>query len=344
MNASNHLKYIRIWLLSGIILVTCMVLIGGITRLTGSGLSIVEWRIVSGTLPPLSEDQWKEEFDKYKKSPEYKKINAGMNLQQFKNIFWWEYVHRLLGRLIGIVFLIPFGIFYFRKWLSKRLIKQLLFIFFLGGLQGLAGWLMVWSGLQDQPHVSHFRLAVHLVLALALVSIMLWVYLELGGGRMILRLSDRRLFYPVAIFIFLFIQIIVGALVAGLKAGFSYNNFPLMENTFFPPQAVMNSTPLLYNGVVLQFVHRWMGFVILFMTIRLCYITRSDTLVSPYTRMLLVLTTLQVLLGIITLLLRVLLLPAIAHQFIAFATFGMTVMVIFKLQQSNSVKPFASER
>jgi heme a synthase len=161
------------WLLSGAILILAMVVIGGITRLTGSGLSIVEWDVISGTLPPLNEAAWAVAFGKYKQFPEFQKLNFNMTLSGFKNIFWWEYLHRLLGRIIGLVFILPFLYFFVKKQFSRWLLKRLLFIFLLGMAQGLMGWIMVESGLSENPHVSQYRLAAHLCLALSLIGAIL---------------------------------------------------------------------------------------------------------------------------------------------------------------------------
>jgi cytochrome c oxidase assembly protein subunit 15 len=196
-------NYIKIWLWSGILLIVLMIVVGGITRLTGSGLSIVEWNVISGTIPPITDAQWQHAFDQYKQFPQYQKLNHGMDMAQFKQIFFWEYIHRLLGRFIGLVFLLPFIFFYFTRKLSKPLIKKLLVIFALGALQGFMGWYMVKSGLNDNPHVSHFRLAIHQGLALLLIVSILWTILTVNEDKnaisknhsSILRISYASLYY-----------------------------------------------------------------------------------------------------------------------------------------------------
>ena len=206
------------WLYSGLFLIALMVIIGGITRLTHSGLSIVEWKLIGGTIPPLNDIQWQETFEKYQQFPEYQKINTEMSLSEFKSIFFWEYLHRLLGRLIGLVFIIPFIIFWNKKWFNFKQKKQLLILLGLGALQGFLGWFMVKSGLVDVPAVSHYRLALHLITAFGLMCYIYWLVLsfnevEKKPNNNINKLSK---WFIVA----LTIQIIYGAFVAGLKAGY----------------------------------------------------------------------------------------------------------------------------
>ena len=180
---SQTKKHLTTWLISACVIIFIMVLIGGITRLTRSGLSMVEWHPISGIIPPISNSEWLIEFEKYKKFPEYQELNQEMTLEQFKFIFFWEYIHRLIGRLLGIFFIIPFAYFCIKKKLTSNLIKKLLFLFFLGGLQGLYGWYMVKSGLVDDPYVSHYRLAGHLVLAFGTMAYILWTALNLNKDK-----------------------------------------------------------------------------------------------------------------------------------------------------------------
>lgn len=336
LQSGSQLRYITIWLWTGFVLVLAMVVIGGITRLTGSGLSMVEWKPVTGAIPPLNEQDWLQEFEKYKASPQFVKVNFWMDLEAFKQIYWWEFIHRLLGRLIGFIFVVPFIFFYVKKWLSPALLKRLLIIFFLGGLQGVVGWLMVWSGLQNQPHVSHFRLAAHLLMALLLLSVILWTILELQSSSAVKIKSDKKLFWVYGCVSILLIQIIAGALVAGLRAGFSYNTFPLMEGSFFPSVAVVESSTLLYNGVVLQFIHRWLAFIALFAVLVLYMQSKSNPITQRFALWLLVLTITQVTLGVVTLIFYVPVVLGVLHQLIAIILFAVALAVLFKVCQVSN--------
>ena len=249
-----------IWLLTVAFLVFCMVVLGGVTRLTESGLSMVDWRPVTGWLPPLDDAGWQAEFDKYKQFPEYQKVNRGMSLDDFKMIFAFEYAHRLLGRIIGLAFILPLLFFWWRGLVGRRDIPPLLGLFLLGGLQGGIGWFMVTSGLVDRPDVSQYRLALHLFAALLIFSLLLWrgwMYLAppppLKGQAQKLRPYAWLLLAAVAV------QIILGAFVAGTNAGFSYNTFPLMDGAFIP-DGLGQLQPwwlnLFENTIAIQFDHR----------------------------------------------------------------------------------------
>ena len=231
-------RAVAAWLAACAALVAIMVLVGGVTRLTHSGLSIVEWQPLVGTLPPLSEGDWQVVFEKYKQTPEYRLVNFGMSLAEFKGIFWWEYAHRLLGRLIGLAFFVPLAWFWFRGRLDRRLAWKLLGVFALGGLQGAMGWYMVKSGLVDDPRVSQFRLTAHLGLAFLIFGAMLWIALDL--------FHPRRNASPNApswlagwVAALVFLQVLLGGLVAGIRAGKAYNTFPLMNGHVVPPETFM---------------------------------------------------------------------------------------------------------
>src|SRR5512147_1975779 len=224
-------RAIAAWLLLCAAMVCAIVVVGGVTRLTRSGLSIVEWQPLIGALPPLSEAHWQELFAKYRETPEFKLVNFAMDLDGFKRIFWWEYVHRLLGRLAGLVYLLPFLWFLAKRRIERPLAWKLWGVFALGALQGGLGWFMVKSGLVDDPKVSHIRLTAHLGVALAIVSAQLWIALDLlrpGAGR------RNRL--AVAIAALVFLMALSGAMVAGLRAGYAYNTFPLMNGHLIPPE------------------------------------------------------------------------------------------------------------
>lgn len=256
--ANRGQRSIAWWLLFCCALVFAMVVLGGVTRLTGSGLSMVHWKPISGVLPPIGESAWKREFEHYRESPEYAYINKGMSLDAFKKIFWFEYVHRLLGRLIGIVFLLPFLYFLIRRRIDASLVPKLAVMFVLGGLQGLLGWYMVKSGLVDNPHVSQYRLAAHLGLAVLIYAYMLWTALGLLRGdarRVVKGVAVSALALSAAVFV----TMMSGAFVAGLKAGFIYNTFPLMGDKWLP-DGMWSMTPaylnLFENAATAQFNHR----------------------------------------------------------------------------------------
>lgn len=296
-------------------MIFAMVVIGGVTRLTESGLSITEWKPVSGALPPLSDEAWQDAFAKYREIPEYRERNAGMTLAEFKNIYWWEFIHRLWGRLIGVVYAVPLLWFVLRGQVRGALAWKLGGIFVLGGLQGVLGWYMVQSGLVDRIDVSQYRLTAHLGLALLIYAATLWTALDLlrpGGaatpfGRAALALSALA-----------FLTMLAGGFVAGLDAGMTYNTFPLMDGRLVPA-GYFDETPwwlnLFENVAAVQFNHRLLGIATLVAAIALAVAGRSS---APRTRSLALATgfmaLLQVVLGVATLLLVVPIPLAAAHQ------------------------------
>jgi cytochrome c oxidase assembly protein subunit 15 len=237
-----------------------MVVVGGVTRLTGSGLSMVTWEPFSGAIPPLSNTDWHRAFEAYQRSPQYRLVNAGMSLAEFQRIFFWEYVHRLLGRVLGVAFVVPLLYFAVTKALPRALLVRLTLLFGLGGLQGLVGWLMVASGLVDRPNVSHYRLAAHLSLALSLLSLLLWTLLELGGRTGV---APRPVRFALRAFLgVLGLQIVYGAFTAGLHAGIGYNTFPMMHGQWIPRE-VLAIEPVWRNAfenrATVQLLHRAFG-------------------------------------------------------------------------------------
>jgi cytochrome c oxidase assembly protein subunit 15 len=274
---------IRIWLLITSLMIFSMVAVGGLTRLTRSGLSIVEWKPISGVLPPLTEEAWHAEFVKYKQYPEYQKVNKGMELHEFKYIFYWEYAHRLLGRLIGFVFALPLLVFALQRKVKGTLARKLFIALVLGGAQGALGWYMVKSGLVERPSVSHFRLAAHLLLALFLMCFLYWIALDLRAP--LWRRSDDSRLKPLSLAFLglLSLQIFYGALTAGLRAGHMYNTFPKM-NGLWIPQGIGSMGPILdflENPVTVQFVHRVLGWLVLFAAIGLYTMSRKQSDLSP---------------------------------------------------------------
>jgi len=246
-------RHVAAWLFACAALAFLVVLIGGVTRLTRSGLSIVEWQPLIGALPPLSQADWEALFANYRETPEFRQVNFSMTLEGFKRIFWWEYIHRLLARLIGVVFLLPYLYFLVKKKLDRALAWKLGGIFLLGALQGAVGWFMVKSGLVDDPKVSPVRLTLHLGLALAIFSAELWLAMQLLAPKR--RFDGFALFIPVIVFL----MAVSGGMVAGLRAGYAYSTFPLMNGHIVPPE-VMLLEPwwrnFVYNMATVQLVHR----------------------------------------------------------------------------------------
>jgi cytochrome c oxidase assembly protein subunit 15 len=259
---------VRVWLLFLAALVFAMIVVGGATRLTDSGLSITEWQPIVGILPPLNDADWQEAFAKYQQTPEYHQVNRGMSLEAFKFIFWWEWAHRFLGRLIGFAFAVPFVLLVVTHRLPHRLIPRLLGVFALGGLQGAIGWYMVKSGLVDRVDVSQYRLALHLSVAVAIFGLLLWMALDLGPSRAhILRspLSPAQRRAAVALTGLVFLQIVLGGLVAGLRAGLSHNTWPLMDGQLIPDGlGAMSPWYLNFfeNALTVQFNHRVAAYAI----------------------------------------------------------------------------------
>ena len=307
------------WLTCVCVIIFCIVIAGGVTRLTHSGLSMVDWQPILGVVPPLSESAWQSAFDAYKQYPEYQKVNSDMQLPEFKIIYYWEYVHRLLGRLAGIVFLIPFIILLYMKKIRTELAPRLVIAFILGGCQGLLGWYMVKSGLIDIPRVSHYRLAAHLMLALFLLAYLSWLILELRQiNPQPVNRTMRSLILVMALV--LGIQLVYGAFVAGLRAGIGFNSFPLMNGRFLAEAATM-MTPgwlnLVENGAMVQFLHRWLGFLMLVIAMAGAVFAVKSQSAEQLKIGWIVLTavmTLQFVLGVSTLLMHVPLVLASLHQ------------------------------
>jgi cytochrome c oxidase assembly protein subunit 15 len=316
-------KPIAIWLLVCCATVFGMVVLGGVTRLTGSGLSMVEWAPIMGALPPLNQAEWNEAFRLYQQYPEFQLKNFSMNLDDFKSIFWFEYSHRLLGRAIGLMFFIPFMFFLFTGRIQKTLTPKLIAMFILGGLQGLMGWYMVKSGLVNDPHVSQYRLTAHLSLAIIIYAYMFWVALELlyPGPEPGTTAEGQKLFRLSLIISFaIFLTMVTGAFVAGTRAGFAFNTFPLMDGQLIP-DGLFYEKPLwrnfFENIVTVQFDHRVMA-TVLFVVIPLFWWKAAGRTTQPRIKtglnLLLIALIIQLALGISTLLLVVPVALAAAHQ------------------------------
>ena len=292
-----------------------MVVVGGVTRLTESGLSIVEWQPLVGALPPLSQADWEILFTKYRDTPQFKKVFSDIGLEGFKSLFWWEYLHRLLGRTIGLVFFLPFLFFYLKKKLSKPLAWKLAGVFVLGGLQGAMGWYMVKSGLVDDPRVSHFRLTAHLGLALLIFAAEFWIALDLLNVHEVTARTKRKKL-PLVILGLVFVMALSGGFVAGLRAGHAYNTFPLMNGQLIPPEAFMLEPwwrNFFWNVATVQLVHRTF-FWLLLVLVPLLWWQARRTPSKLAAHHLLGMFLLQAALGISTLLLVVPIPLAAAHQ------------------------------
>ncbi len=313
-------RQVASWLLFCAAVIFGMIVLGGVTRLTNSGLSMVEWRPLMGIVPPLSEQAWQETFDKYRLFPEYQKVNRGMSLEDFKSIFMFEYLHRVLGRLIGLLFFLPLVYFAVRGRIRQGLLPKLVFLFFLGGCQGLLGWYMVKSGLVDNPRVSQYRLTAHLGLAVAIYAYMLWLAFDLlfrgaqATGARPLAGASRALVGLV------YLMILSGGLVAGIRAGFAYSTWPLMGDSFIP-RGLYAGTPawldMFEDITTVQFNHRMFAYllvVIIGVFATLVYRRGVGGRARLAVTLLLAALTIQVILGISTLLLHVPVALAAAHQ------------------------------
>ncbi len=341
--APSARRAIAIWLLVCCAMIFVMVVLGGLTRLTHSGLSMVEWKPLTGFLPPLTAAEWQAAFDNYRQYPEYRKLNLGMTLAEFKSIFWLEFLHRLWGRAIGVVFLAPFLYFLFRRRIDRQLGAKLVAMFVLGGLQGVLGWYMVKSGLVDRPDVSQYRLAAHLGAAFLIYGYIFWVALGLlspktapGGGR---RAALRRLAFWFAVLIV--VTVLSGALVAGLDAGFAYNTFPLMDGRLVP-HGVLAMEPLVANffdnAITVQFDHRVLAIAAAVFAVVLWLMARRSPLggrAALAFDVMLMAVAVQVALGIATLLTVVALPLAAAHQAGAMVLFTAVLWVVHELRGSR---------
>ncbi|MBF0311232.1 MAG: COX15/CtaA family protein [Magnetococcales bacterium] len=333
------------WLFVCCVLVFGMVVLGGMTRLTGSGLSMVTWEPVKGALPPLSEEAWEEMFAQYQQTPEYRKVNTHMDVHDFKGIFWLEYIHRLLGRLIGIVFLLPFLYFWKKGRIQPGMTPKLLTMFLLGGLQGLVGWLMVASGLVNDPHVSQYRLAIHLCMAFIIFAYMFWVGLslwfgEVGSSQGSGSASLAR--FAWAMLALAMVTVFSGGLVAGLKAGLTYNTFPLMDGRLIPA-GFLDLSPLWRNFFenipTVQWDHRFLA-VSTFLGVLALWMKGRREALSPLSRgilhLLLIVALVQVGLGIATLLLVVPIGLAVTHQAGAMILFTTLLWFVHRLPQART--------
>jgi heme a synthase len=336
-------RVVRAWILVVAALVFVTAAAGGATRLTGSGLSIVEWRPVTGTLPPLSEASWQAEFAKYKMIPQYQELNRGMSLDEFKFIYWWEWGHRLLGRLIGVAFLLPFLWFLWKGWIEPGLRVRLWTIFGLGAVQGAVGWWMVSSGLAERLSVSQYRLAFHLTLACAIFAMLLWTAQRLKLHETV-EVPLRIRWGAMTLVVLVLVQIYLGALVAGLRAGLIYNTWPLIDGAFIPDAArLFFEQPwwrnFFENMLTVQFNHRMMAYLIFVLAIvhatDVARTARGGPVLTS-ALLLVAVVTLQAAIGIFTLLHVVPLPLALAHQAMAVVLLGIAVLHAARLGQATT--------
>jgi len=339
---AGHARPLRIWLMCIALLVVATILVGGATRLTDSGLSITEWQPIIGAIPPLSETDWQEAFEAYKKIPEYTQVNRGMSLGAFKAIYWWEWGHRFLGRFIGLAFFLPFLCFWLAGSISRPLSLRLLGLFVLGGLQGALGWYMVKSGLVDRIDVSQYRLTAHFGVAILILGCTLWLFLGLGAGHGKRTGSTAPMIVAGLVLALVTLQLLAGALVAGIDGGFGFNTWPQINGAFIP-SGLGAASPwymnFFENPLTVQFDHRMLGYLVVAATIGqavwLAKTPGGQSLVGSAAT-LAVLLVLQATLGVWTLLLAVPLTLGLAHQAGAVLVF---IVALYHFWQSASHEP-----
>jgi cytochrome c oxidase assembly protein subunit 15 len=336
---SDRSRAVAIWLLCVAAVVLGMVLLGGSTRLTGSGLSITEWKPIRGVIPPLNDSQWQAEFAGYKAIPQYELINRGMTLAQFKGIYWWEWAHRLMGRLLGVAFFAPFVAFAIRKEIPQRLMLRLGGIFMLGGLQGLVGWWMVASGLRNLVYVAPERLMVHLGLAFALLGALVWTALDAWAGwarQTLPSLWGRRALWLAGL---IYLQVLLGALVAGNHAGLVYNDWPLMNGRFFPQDYLGAGfwATVAHSQAAVQLHHRLVAYVLFVAALAFGFAAwRSAYLARDAKQLALAVSgaiVLQACLGVVTLIAVVPIGLGIAHQAMAAVTFCLAIAFAWRARR-----------
>jgi len=335
----NKNIYISYWLLLITLLVAFMIFVGGITRLTDSGLSITRWDLFTGVLPPIGLEKWEIAFSLYKQIPEYILLNSNMTLVEFKFIYFWEYIHRLLGRIIGLFYILPLIFFTYKKFIStKKDITYFYFIFILICFQGFIGWYMVSSGLVDRVDVSHYRLALHLVLAFIILSLVFWNYLYYRG----VQLPNKRIhnFLPLALVALLFTQLVIGAFVSGMDAGKIYNTWPLMGNNYFPDDNLkinLFNFASLNDPSLVQFIHRNLAYLILIFYLFILFKVYWNKLADYFKILNIIgfLLVLQILLGIFTLLSGAQMFISSMHQISSIFLISSSVYFLFLNKKTN---------
>ena len=341
-NFSKRNKQVYNWLILGCVLIAAIVIVGGITRLTQSGLSMVKWEPIVGMIPPLSQSDWEEVFDLYKQSPEFRYLNSDFTLAQFKSIFFWEYLHRLIARLLGFVFLVPCVVFWMKGYFSAKLKRQMVLIFALGAFQGGLGWFMVKSGLVDQPHVSHYRLASHLVTAFGLMIYIYWVALTLKHRPMVHQAGKLKNIVRGLIGL-IGLQITYGAFVAGLKAGLVYTTWPKMGNEWIPSvfSEIMQregAISLMQDPGIVQLIHRLTAICIVVVVILLWNQSRKIALNDTQSlglSMLISAVAVQFTLGVFTLINAVPIILGVLHQVGAVFVLISSFYLLFGLKEKE---------
>lgn len=346
-------KIVGYWLLLGVVMVFLQVIIGGITRLTGSGLSITKWEIVTGTLPPGNASDWEAEFDEYKATPQYQKINEGMSLSEFKFIYFWEYFHRLWARLMGFVFAIPFVFFLVKRWLNTKEIAQLIGVVVFAGIVASFGWIMVASGLEDIPWVSPFKLTLHLSLAILLFCYLLWLTLQFLRGKGSFFLRNKGLTsFTIAVTVLLFVQIMLGGLMSGMKAGLVAPTWPDINGVAAPAQVALDNwsaetftnyfhDPEAKAKLIIQFLHRnvaYLVFALLMVVAILLWRKSKDSVLRLGVLSIPVFAFSQVILGIITVLNCKGTIPVfwgVVHQGVAILLLGSMIYALYHLRVSK---------
>jgi cytochrome c oxidase assembly protein subunit 15 len=331
-------RAIAIWLFAVCALLVAMIMLGGLTRLTGSGLSITEWKPIHGALPPLTDGDWQQEFDAYKQIPQYQQINKGMTLDEFKGIFWWEWAHRNLGRFIGFAFLIPFLVFAFQRRIEPSLYPRLIILFVLGGLQGVLGWFMVMSGLQERVEVSQYRLVAHLGLAVAIYAAILWTALPLWRSEWPSKSGTHPLLrWAVALTALAYVQFLLGGFVAGLNAGLIYNTWPLMDGHLVPSGLYPSLLAPFEDVTTAQFNHRLLAYLVAAGAGALWFAERrhpQSPEIALTSNLFLAAVGLQVALGIWTLLAAAPVWLSALHQLGAVVLLSVAIVHIFSLRRA----------
>jgi len=318
-----------------------MSIVGGLTRLTDSGLSITRWDVISGILPPLSLNDWEKSFALYKKIPEYQLLNSSMTLEQFKIIFWWEYFHRLLGRLIGLFYLLPLLYFTYKNYIKKNSLISLYTILFLIVLQGFVGWYMVKSGLTERTDVSHYRLSLHLTLAFLIFILLFWNYLKYKYGQTVVHDKKLPLYLPILFILMILIQVSIGAFVSGLDAGQIYQTWPLMNQNYFPDDSSIKelfSIKSFETPSIVQFIHRNIAYLIILL---FCFIatiifkSRDFVYLRSITMIIFILLFIQIFLGILTVLSGAQIILASMHQIGSIFLVAASLILVFKNSKIN---------
>ena len=341
MIEENKNIYISYWLLLITFLVALTIIVGGLTRLTDSGLSITRWNIISGIIPPLSLSNWEKSFALYKQIPEYKLLNSSMTLEQFKTIYWWEYFHRLLGRFIGLFYLIPLFYFTFKKAIKKNSLVFLYLILILILFQGFIGWHMVKSGLTERTEVSHYRLALHLTLAFIIFILLLWNYLKYQSQQSLIHNKKIPSYLPILFLFCVLIQISIGAFVSGLDAAQVYQSWPLMNQSYFPDDSNLKdlfSTKIFENPSIVQFIHRNLAYFIILLfgfIATIIYTNKDFSYLRRLALLIFIFLFLQTFLGILTILSGAQIILASMHQIGSILLITTSLILVFKNSRIN---------